>query len=216
MTEISAYIFDMDGTLLDTEILWVEVTEDQIRDAGLEISREEALEIVYGRSWSDVYESICARFPTLGMSLPEMEVDLSRRMAVLRKLRDVRIPGSIDLLRRLAVDSTVCIVSGSPRRDLQAAIDLMDIHGHLEFYLGAEDYGPGKPDPACFLKAARMLGVPPAECVVFEDSTAGIAGAKLAGMTCVALAREGAPKQDVTLADLVLNDLSDFNPLSLG
>jgi beta-phosphoglucomutase-like phosphatase (HAD superfamily) len=57
-----------------------------------------------------------------------------------------------------------------------------------------------------------MLGVDPKACVVFEDSAAGIGGAKAAGMRCVALARPGAPKQDVSAADLVLEDLAGFQP----
>lgn len=213
--DIDAYIFDMDGTLLDSESLWVEATEDELRDAGCPISHEEAVAIVYGRSWLDVYASIRARCPALGLSLPEMELALSRRMENLRESRDIRIPGSVDLLHRLAADYIVCVVSGSPRGDLQAAIDMLGIHAHLEFFLGAEDYGPGKPDPTCFLKAARMLSVAPEGCVVFEDSHAGITGAKAAGMTCVALARPGAPPQDVSGADLVLDDLADFDPVAL-
>jgi len=85
----------------------------------------------------------------------------------------------------------------------------------VSFSLGAEDYGPGKPDPSCFLMAAERLGVNPEQCVVFEDSAAGVLAAKSAGMSCVALVRPGLPEQDVTSADRVVEDLGDFDIATL-
>ena len=63
--------------------------------------------------------------------------------------------------------------------------------------------------PACFLLGAERLGLPPSECLVFEDSTAGIRAAKAAGMVCVALQRPGRPPQDTRRADEVLADLAE-------
>ena len=86
----------------------------------------------------------------------------------------------------------------------------MGVEDVVRLFLGTEDYAEGKPDPACFLLAARMLAVPPESCLVFEDSAAGVIAAKAATMTCVALQRPGRPAQDVSLADEVLSDLADF------
>ena len=58
---------------------------------------------------------------------------------------------------------------------------------------------------------AEKLGLPPSECLVFEDSSAGVKGAKSADMHCVALVQQGRPPQDVSGADLVLNNLSEFS-----
>ncbi len=88
---------------------------------------------------------------------------------------------------------------------------LLEAEPHVRFVLGAEDYAPGKPSPAGFLEGARRLGVPPQECLVFEDSAAGIAAARAAGMRCVALDRPGAYPQDLSAADWVLSDLAQFS-----
>jgi len=124
---------------------------------------------------------------------------------------DVQIAGSVKLLVRLAAEHPVAIVSGSPREDIADSIALMGIGPFVHFFLGAEDYHPGKPDPACFLLAAQRMQVDPSACLVFEDSAAGVRAAKAAGMSCVALARPDAPRQDVATADLVLDDLGKFD-----
>jgi beta-phosphoglucomutase-like phosphatase (HAD superfamily) len=105
----------------------------------------------------------------------------------------------------------VIIVSGSPHADVEEAVRLLDVTAHVRFVLGAEDYTPGKPSPAGFLLGASRLGVAPANCLVFEDSHAGVTAAKSAGMWCVALARNGTHAQDLSAADWVLADLAGFS-----
>jgi beta-phosphoglucomutase-like phosphatase (HAD superfamily) len=208
---ICACLFDLDGTLVDTELLWAESLASELAALGQPLRHEEAVRIVYGRSWEDVYAGLHGRVPGLP-SKRDMERRLGSRLRVLRAGRDISIGGSVRLLRSLAAVHPVCIVSGSPRADVEEMAQLLDIGACLRFVLGAEDYAPGKPDPACFLEAARRLGLAPADCVVFEDSAAGVRAAKAAGMRCVALVRDGAPAQDVGAADVRLDDLWKFRP----
>jgi len=209
---IEAYFFDLDGTLVDTEILWVEALERFAQEQGYELSHEAAVAMVYGQAWPEVYELFQKRFSERTWSMQDMADHLSRHFLRLRNSRDVRIKGSIALLRALSLSCPVAVVSGSYREDVKAAIDIMDIASSVRFYLGHEDYHPGKPHPACYLEAAKRLNVDPLRCVVFEDSQAGISAAKRAGMFCVALARQGRPAQDCSSADLVLEDLEFFRP----
>ncbi len=213
---IKAAIFDLDGTLMDSEVLWVEAVERYLNDHGHAIGHEEALSIVYGRSWRDVYDSMMACHPELDETIEEMEVSLRVHLLDLQSGLDIVISESVELLRRLAKRIPVCIVSGSTRTDIEMAIDLMGIGDVLAFFIGAEDYGSGKPDPICFLMAAKQFDIAPEHCVVFEDSTAGVLGAKAAGMHCVALSRPGLPKQDVSVADCVVADLGGFDLSHLG
>jgi len=212
---IKAAIFDLDGTLMDSEVLWVEAVERYLADRGHAIDSAEALELVYGRSSADIYEDITVRFPELDETVDEMEESLRVYIQELHNGHDMVIEGSVRLLRRLAAEMPVCIVSGSPVEDIQSGLELMDIEGDVKFVLGAEDYSPGKPDPACFLLAAERIGLSPAECIVFEDSEAGVEAAKAAGMYCVALVRPGCPVQNVAAADLVVEDLAHFDLSSI-
>lgn len=213
---INAYFFDLDGTLVDTEILWVEAMELLAKDRGYTLPRELALHMVYGISWPGVYERFRAHFPELDWSMDEMGAVIGPYFYRLRDNRDVRIPGSIQLVRRLAEDHLVAVVSGSYRVDVDAGIHMTGIGPSIRFSLGHEDYSPGKPHPACYLAAAKKASLPPEQCVVFEDSNAGVCAAKDAGAYAVALARPGRPEQDFSRADLVLDDLNKFEPPMLN
>ncbi|HPJ98918.1 MAG TPA: HAD family phosphatase [Candidatus Hydrogenedentes bacterium] len=208
---IDAYIFDMDGTLLDSEILWVEAIEKCLVDFGFPVSHEEAVEIVYGVSWRDIYEDLRRRFPGFSLGYQQFVSVVDPIFGTLRHTRDIRIHSSVELLQTLARDYPVCIVSGSNTAGVNDGIDMMGIRQDIRFFLASEDYSPGKPDPACFLMAAERLEVDPARCLVFEDSQVGVQAAKAAGMHCVALSRPGRPRQDVSLADWVLDDLAAFS-----
>ncbi len=213
---VKAAIFDLDGTLMDTEILWVEGTRRYLGKHGFAATYESILAIVYGHSWRQVYADIMRRFPLPGVTIEAMEVALRAEMEGLYEQQgDVVIHSSVALLETLATMVPVCIVSGSPCADIEKAIRKMGIGDSVGFFIGAEQYGPGKPDPTCFRMAQERLQVPATECVVFEDSAAGVRAAKAAGMRCVALARPGLPVQDVSAADWIVQDLAEVDPALL-
>ncbi len=210
---ILAIIFDMDGTIVDTEIYWAEAMFQYLKDNGCKCSQTRILEVVFGRSWHDIHSDITGMFPQIaGISATEMALDLSSyHQRICDGKDDIVIDSSVKLLKELAQNYPVIVVSGSPRKDIIHNLKLADVYSDVQFFLGAEDYDRGKPDPACFLKGARMLNVKPGSCIVFEDSAAGVTAAKAAGMYCVALSREAAHKQSLDHADQIVSDLSEFN-----
>ena len=206
-----AYLFDLDGTLLDTETVWCDATAAYLVGKGFPVTSDETIPFVYGRAWTDVYRSIITRFPALNdISIYAMQAEMAEYFHAARETSDIRIPGSVELLKRLSQTAPCCIVSGAPREHIAEAVQIMNCAANLAFYIGAEDYARGKPAPDCFLLAARKLGIPPSNCVVFEDSAVGVAAGKSAGMRVVALSRPCRPKQDIAAADIILENLSDF------
>jgi HAD superfamily hydrolase (TIGR01509 family) len=210
---IRAFLFDLDGTLVDTELLWAQATRAYLLDRDVPCTPEQAVTLVYGRSWRDIYARLSTDYPRLAVGEDVAGRELKPYFQRLRRQTDVRIPGSVSLLLRLAARYPVAIVSGSPRCEVAESLALIGASSSVRFFLGSEDYPAGKPNPTCFLMAAERLDVPPGQCLVFEDSSAGIRAAKDAGMVCVALARRGAPAQDVSSADRVVADLADFDPM---
>ncbi|MBQ7721826.1 MAG: HAD family phosphatase [Kiritimatiellae bacterium] len=210
---MKAAFFDLDGTLQDSEIVWVAATRDYVRAHGYPMTDEEALKIVYGRAWVDIREDLAALSPTLSEMDATTMANEARQLFYkrLKETPDISIPGSVALLRRLAKTMTVGIVSGSPRVDIESAIVNLKIGDEVSFFVCSEEYAHGKPDPTCYLMAAERAGVAPADCVVFEDSAAGVIAAKRAGMHCVALRLPGHPAQDISGADEIFSDLSLWN-----
>ncbi|MBQ2282047.1 MAG: HAD family phosphatase [Kiritimatiellae bacterium] len=209
------YIFDLDGTLLDTELVWVEVTEKLLSVHGAPISHEAAVELACGRSTIEVYQDIAAHLNVSEDAIPALYSEARKYFDEIKQSSDIRIHGSIELLKRLSKTAPVCIASGSPRATIAAGLEYMGIEDCVSFYVGCEDYPVGKPDPSAFLLAAEKLGLPPEDCVVFEDSCPGVTAAKRAGMRCVAIVLPNHPKHDVSLADVVLDDLSKYTDESL-
>ncbi len=204
-----AALFDLDGTLQDSEIIWVKATRDYVRANGYPMSDEEALDIVYGHSWTNICQGIVRCAPALAPYTPMQMADETR--VFYNRIvadTDISIPGSVALFKRLAKTMKVAIVSGSPRTDIAIAIQNLGLEDSISFYIGAEEYGNGKPDPACYLMGAERAGVDPSECVVFEDAAVGLLAAKRAGMYAVALHVAGRPEQDLSAADEILEDLS--------
>ena len=207
---VKAFIFDLDGVLQDTEILYVEAWMRVYEDKDCLVSRAEAANIVYGRAKDEIYAKLNSRFPRAYSIIEDVDISLRRHFLELKKTHDVRIHSSIRLLIELAQEFPVCIASGNGRDDVAEAISFLGIESYLTFFLGCEDYAPGKPDPAGYRLAAAKLGLPAEQCLVFEDSNAGVQAAKRAGMYCVALERKGMPHQDLSMADEKLEDLSQF------
>jgi HAD superfamily hydrolase (TIGR01509 family) len=211
--DVKAFIFDLDGTLIDSEMLWVASMVAYLADHGCITSRQEMMKVVVGHSWFDIYRKVIALAPVLAaVTIQEMALQLRRYYV--KQCEDsgsILIPTSVSLLKALAKDYPVIIVSGSPHNDVENAVRLMEAEANVKFVLGAEDYPHGKPAPDGFLLGAKKLGVAPQHCVVFEDSTAGVRSAKAAGMYCVALSRPVEHPQDLSPADWILEDLSDFS-----
>ncbi|HOV31918.1 MAG TPA: HAD family phosphatase [Candidatus Hydrogenedens sp.] len=208
---IKAFIFDLDGTLMDSEIIWVYAVHEYLLDMGIQMSYESAVDLVYGNPWEYIYDELEKNYPELKNEMPHFIEKVYPYFNKHAETMPLVISGSIKILKDLSQNYKCAIVSGSYRRDVEDAIQRLGIEKHVALYLGKEDYYPGKPHPAGFLKAAELLYVKPENCIVFEDSTVGVKAAKAAGMICVALARDNRPKQDISLADLVLSDLSKFS-----
>lgn len=213
---VSAFLFDLDGTLIDSELLWCRAIRQMMQARRMPISEAYSLDLVLGRAWRDIAGRLRKDHPALTDGDEALVIETNRYYAKLRGETDIRIHSSITLLKRLARRYPVAVVSGSTRGQVEDAIEMMGVADSLRFYLGSEDYPRGKPHPDCFVMAARQLGIVPGECLVFEDSTAGVKAARAAGMKCIALQRSHMHRQDVSAADQVLADLADFDHRAFG
>lgn len=178
-----AYIFDCDGTLADTMPLHYRAFARVTAEAGCEFSQE----LFYswgGRPTPEIVVSINEYFH-LNLDVPATVE--RKENYFLETLPEVRaIEPLVDIARRMsACGHPVAVASGGHRKYVKATLDAIGIRNLFGVIVCAEDYVRGKPAPDVFLTTAARLGVPASECVVFEDSPAGIAAAKAAGMYCI-------------------------------
>ncbi|MSP62687.1 MAG: HAD family phosphatase [Myxococcales bacterium] len=198
-----AFVFDLDGTLVDSERENAQSIEDVLGARGRVLSDEER-RFVVGHGWREIYQHLhAAGGVDLSFdALKDAAAEAKERACEHSGLRV--LPGAVAYVRRAALHGPCTIVSGSSRREVAWAIDRLDLRSAIPWFIAAEDVAHGKPDPEGYLAAAARLGVAPAECVVFEDSNAGIAAAVRAGMHCVALAVGNFLGQDQSSADLLV------------
>ena len=209
----AAFLFDLDGTLVDTEKVWARAMVDLIVAHGGRTSVGAILPMVVGRNWLDIDRALHARFPELGDSTPMQDaIELRRHYARhVEEPQTLRIESSIAFFRKAAALAPCAIVSGSPHDDVAAAAALCGIADHVQLILGAGEYAFGKPSPSGYLKAADLLGVAPVDCVVVEDSAVGVAAGAAAGMRVIALDRANALPQDFRGQTWKVRDLSAFD-----
>ena len=205
-----AIIFDMDGTLIDSERIWDKVRRGLAADEGLAWTEENTLAM-------------------MGMSTPEWsgylvdEVGLSgtpeqaaeRTIAGLTEAYTHEVPllpGALESVRRMHAIAPLAVASSSPRVLIEAVLDSLGIADLFAVTVSTEEVAAGKPAPDGFLEAARRLGADPARTVAIEDSTSGIKAGHAAGMKVVAVPEEFRPAKPeaLALADVVIDSLDDL------
>ncbi|MFL0409971.1 HAD-IA family hydrolase [Microbacterium paludicola] len=176
--EARAVLLDMDGTLVDStavvERLWLEWTEKQGLDP------DAVLSLVHGRQATNSMAVLLPDRP-VEINLAESREMLARETAETDGV--VEIPGADALLRSLEGIPHALVTSA----DLGLARARMTAAGLRvpDVAVTADDVKASKPNPEGFLRAAGLLGVAPADCVVFEDSHAGIEAGRAAGMRVI-------------------------------
>ena len=177
-------IFDCDGVLVDSEILASRVDSERLKEVGYEISVDEMSHRFAGLTWDRIAKIIES---DLGHPLPEgfhkeTDAELDRRLADELEI----IPGVHDMLDRL--DYQRCICSNSSPERLKISLTRTKLYDRFRPYVfSAVAIGNKRPKPApdVFLHAANEFDADPRDCVVIEDSTHGVHGAKAAGMRVI-------------------------------
>lgn len=178
-------IFDFDGVVADSELIANSELARALTDIGLPTTVDESLARYMGRRWIDCAADIEV---ALGRPLPP-EFNDARRAEVRARLADelTEIRGLSGFLDAHA-DWPRCIASSSSHEWLALALDIIGLDDLFQHrFSGASDVANGKPAPDLFLYAAQAMGVAPADCVVIEDSLAGVTGGVAAGMRVIGL-----------------------------
>ena len=182
---IDTILFDLDGTIIDTEPSATQAILDCSARWGVPVTREEALSVA-GKKWEAAIDLLFKnhRLP-LGPKEATDEIVVRFKELVHGNLKVV--PGSVAAVQDFAKHYRLALVSGSLRSDVIWALTTLKVIDHFQHILGAEDYPGSKPAPDGYLKALKLFGAKPEQALIFEDSHPGITSARAAGVRVVAI-----------------------------
>jgi beta-phosphoglucomutase len=216
-----AVVFDFDGVLVDSEPLHYRALRDALQPEGIAVSQDEYVQVYLAY---DDRECIRVALERHGQAYDLERVDaVARRKGRLfdMHLADVPFfPGARELVTSLAAEFPLAIASGALHAEIEAILSAGNLRAPFTTVVAADDVERTKPDPMPYLEAARRLRVlapdlEPRECVAIEDSPAGIASARAAGMTVVGVAHSYPAAKLRGLAHHVVESLGELSVTSL-
>jgi HAD superfamily hydrolase (TIGR01509 family) len=172
-------IFDCDGVLVDSEPISFAVLRDTLAGAGVELSESRAYRRFLGKSMASITRMIAEEFH---ISLSEDHIESMRTELFARFAAELQpVSGIANMLAGLPLPR--CVASSSQMERIRLSLTKTGLIGFFEPNIfSATMVSKGKPEPDLFLHAAASMGFAPANCIVIEDSPAGIQAAHAAGM----------------------------------
>jgi len=203
-------IFDSDGVLVDSETFSAKVFQEMAGELGIELEFDAALEQFAGSSMKKNLQFIQEKLPG---SVPEdFEEEFRKRTYEIFKSDLKALPGVAELIRKLQVP--FCVASSGPPEKIRLNLGLVELLDHFENRIfSSYDIGTWKPDPGIFIHAAKEMGFAPGECVVIEDSDAGIRAALAGGFMVYALAGEQRREHFEQLGAVTFKNMKELEQL---
>ena len=209
-----AFIFDMDGVIIDSEKLHSITKVQAIRSFGVDVRESDLnLESYVGRSAKSFFSDVIAKYPELGDDwevLAKKKHELYQK--ILREDPDLKpIDGIPELLERLkAKGYRIGLGSSSVMANIQLVLGRFGIMDYFDAIAAGSEVEHAKPAPDVYLLTASRLGIAPEDCTVIEDSGAGVMAAKAAGMRCIAIKNPNSGEQDFSQADMIIDSYEEI------
>ena len=213
---MEAFIFDMDGVIIDSEPLHSRVKMETFAHFGLPFDEGDLAQYM-GRTSVDIFSDVLKKEHRTDVSVQEI-VNYKHahylELAVGGALE--AIPGSLELIARLrAAGVPLALATSSWRRVVDAILAQFDLTEAFASVISGSELSKSKPNPAIYRLSAEALGVDPRKCVVLEDTAAGVAAAKGAGMYCIGFRSPHSGVQDLSRADEIVDDLATIDVAKL-
>ena len=208
-TKAKAFIFDLNGTMIDDMQFHIRAWHRIVNELGAGLSIEEVKKECYGKN-DDLLERI---FPGR-FSKEEMDVmSMKKERQYQQEFRPhLKLINGLDSFLKKAQDQNIGMAVGSAAImfNINFVLDGLDIRQYIDAIVSADDVEKSKPDPETFIKCADLLGVDYEDCIVFEDAPKGVEAAENAGMQTIVLTTMDI-EEDFVLYNNIIGFCKDFN-----
>ncbi|WP_448572341.1 HAD family hydrolase [Trichothermofontia sp.] len=205
---LTALLFDLDGTLANTDPFHFQAWQAYLRTYNLEIDDRFYRQRISGRLNPDIVQDLLPQLtPEQGQQVADEKEAYFRQLAT----NLTRLPGLTELLNWSGERGLQqAVVTNAPRANVEFTLTVLDLWDHFPTIIFAAELPIGKPDPAPYQLALDKLQVSPAQAIAFEDSASGIRSAVAAGIPTVGVASTHPPSELAAVgASWVINDFRD-------
>ncbi len=206
-----AVIFDLDGVLVDSEPLYLEVYKNFVIDTGYAMDDIEIRRLVGMNNYQD-YVLVNEWTDNHFIDYDTYQKELKKHFKAWGPIDyyDVVNEGLLQLLENLKKRQIkIGLASASSRNTIDRVLKQIEVYDYFDYYLSGHEIERSKPHPDIYLEVAKQLEVSPEKCLVIEDSENGIKSGKAAGMFVIAKREDrfGFSQEE---ADLIINELTEF------
>jgi len=206
-----AFIFDMDGVIIDSEPIHFEIDTKTMKHFGVEISNKE-LEKYVGMTNPEMWKLIKDDYNITESINEIINYQLGNKIKILRESNIEPIEGIKELIFQLKNENiSIAVASSSPRKFIQEVLIKFNLIDCFQYIVSGEEVAKGKPAPDIYIEAAKQLGVNTEHCIVIEDSRNGVLAAKNAGMKCIGYRNINSGNQNLSQADIVIKSIKEVD-----
>ncbi len=215
---IQAIIFDFDGVITDSEPVHLRMFQKVLADMGISLNEKEYYEIYLGMDDKGCFTTVLQ--PHGIKTSPDLIQSLIQKKTkyLMEYIKDHLFiyPGVVDFIEASRKRFSLAIASGALRHEIEFVLNHAGIRSAFDVIVSAEEVREGKPSPECFNTALERLNktgpqqMKANECLVIEDSIAGIEAARAAGMKCIAVTNTYG-RERLTMADRVVKSLEEID-----
>ena len=209
---IQTVIFDMDGVIVDTEPVHRYAYFKQFSELNISVTQEMYTSFT-GFSTRNTFQKLKELF----VIDQEVEDLVQRKRTIFNDAFDTKsdlelLPGVEKLIKDLFANGMQLILASSASKvTIERVFSRFKLHDYFSHVVSGEDFPKSKPHPAIFEHAASLSITPKESCIVIEDSTNGVKAAKAAGLLCIGYNSLHSEAQDLTLADIIVQDFEELS-----
>jgi beta-phosphoglucomutase family hydrolase len=207
--KLEAVIWDMDGVIADTREYHFQAWKEEFAKKGVLYTEEHFLRFFGQRNDTIIKDALGENTSPEELTAINIAKQANFRHRAIGHIQP--LPGAVELIKSLHKhDIKQAIASSATPENIEVITQTLGIKTCFGAIAFGNEVPEGKPSPQIYLLAAKKIGVKPANCIVFEDAIAGVAGAKSAGMKCIAVTNTH-PEEKLKQADLVVETLNDVS-----